>query len=265
MTKLNRLLILLFHLPNISLTYAQNSLYDEVLRQNFNYEVKQFTQFIDRFNYSEKVQPLNDSVPTKKINLISLLNSQDTGLLNNPNTWDFVNYLSSMNQQISYNDSNWFAVAHCNFNYKNSELPIDIILQLKGTNAKGRKWVIVNIKSDTFLNNLPLKDEFINPMNHDIGFTELTKALNDKKNLFNYLDSIEKPSSTVVFLSMVKSNEVIFKQINSIEFNLLQINNWTIIVKNYNRNVLNSGWLISNILKTNNNEKEIYKQQLYRN
>jgi hypothetical protein len=248
-------------------SYSQNNLNDVILKQNFNYEVKQFSQFIDRLNYQEKIKPLNDSLPSKKLNIISLLNSVDTALINDLNTIEFVNSLSLNTSKISYTDTNWFSVANCFFYYKKIQYSVDIILELKGSNASGYKWIIANIICPNFFNSLKLEENanFINPMNHDVGFTELTKGMIDKTYLFEYLDQNEQPSNKIMFLTLVKTGELLFKQINEIKFNLLQFDNWIIEVKNFNRNISNSGWLISTILKVNSNEKRNYKQQFYQN
>lgn len=243
--------------------------YDSVLQQKFNFQVKQISQFFDRFNFKEVLDLSSDYTVSRTNNLVSLVNFKDTLLTHNPETVEFLKYVGNDNNNIhiDYSDSNWYAIVHSSFLYKNQTVLIDIILKPEGIARNGYSWVIANVRS-TILYSPYNKDRshvFINPMNHEIGFTELLKALNEKNKITLYTSVSYHFDQLSTFLFLVKNGELILKQISSIDYQFLQVPGWTFVVKDFNRADYNSGWLISSIEKMSDVQKYNYSKNNFTN
>lgn len=205
----------------------------------------------------------NGMNPSRQINLVGLLNLNDPTLKNNLETVEFINYVSNNSNKVflSYRDSNWYAIAHCTFMYRSKKNQIDIILKTEYF-GKGYRWIISSIKSDIFSlsKGKECATNFINPINHEIGFSELSKAINNKNNIYCYTSDRYNIDLLSVFLVMIRNGDLKLTQINSIEFQFFQVGDWMFTVKNFNRADLNSGWLISHLTKMDEKQKEYYKK-----
>lgn len=236
--------------------HAQAIIDNNILRQKFNCQVKQLSQFIARFNYDEPVQPRDSSSPNRIKNIVSLFNLKDIALTGNPKTIEFINFVSNDSNRIklSLYDTNCFAVANCSFIYNSKEMSIDIFLKMENYKGnKGHQWAIAGVKSKLFEFTAKAgpQDAFINPMNHEVNFTGLSEALDEKRNIHMYTAGAYQPDALSVFLFLVQKDIIHFNQINAVEFRFLQVPNWKLTVKNFNRKDYNSGWLIAEISKTN--------------
>jgi len=191
-----------------------------------------------------------------------MLNFKDTGLFRSPETLKFLKFTGSDSSKVylGFGDKNWFAISHCLFTFQNKPCAVDIILEPEGDENVGYKWVIFDVKSTIFP--LPIqaskKTSFINPMDHEVGFSELSKALTKKNSIYQYTSATYRPDYLSEFLIMVKTGVLRFNQINSVDFQFLQVSGWAFTVKNFNRSDYNSGWLISSIKKMSDAEKGTY-------
>jgi hypothetical protein len=232
------------------------------MRDLANYQVKDLSQFMDRFNYNEHLLFKKDSTPNRYKNLISLLNLKDTSFRSNPKTTSFLKFVCNekSNIKLNYKDDKWFAIAHCSFIYHGKEKSVNLILKLDNINNDRFYWVIHDVQSDLF--QFPKNDKrnslFINPMNHEVGFTELSRALSKKSDIVAYTSSGNISDELSAFLLYVKNGDLQFKQINAIDFDFLQIEGWFFKVKDFFRVSYNSGWLISSIKKMTNEEKDAF-------
>jgi hypothetical protein len=61
---------------------------------------------------------------------------------------------------------------------------------------------------------------------------------------------------TALFVMEMKNGNLDFVAVNNVKFHIFQVPNWYFEVSYFNRNSVNSGWLISNVLRVNEKEKE---------
>jgi hypothetical protein len=230
----------------------------------FEKQVKQLDQFFERFNGtkdSEKVK--TDRLSERRHALISLLNFEDSTLFNNE-TERFISHVlqDSNNVNIDYNDNDWYAKVNCAIKYKNKLHNIILTLKKEGNNKVGFKWVIMGVNAP-FINLQPSKPDtskFIGPMNHELDFMELHNVFNDYYNISLYAYNNFNPDVLSVFFFLIRSKEIHYIKVNSIQYQFLQIKNWFFTVDYFNRPSTNSGWLISSVSKMNDTEKMKYKQ-----
>lgn len=264
------LLFCLLFAFSINEIYAQYSMgMDSLFQQKINSQVKQISQFFDRFNFKEPVILQNGIEPSRKLNLVSLFNLSDSKIKSNPETIEFLKLVANESNHLfmKFGDSSWYAVAHCSFTYKNKNFPVAIILQTEGFPGNGYRWVMAGIKSSifSFVEKQDRANAFINPMNHEIGFTELSKALEEKNNLIFYTSQNYHPDGLSTFLVLIQSGDLVLSKIDSIEYQFLQIPGWAFIVKDFNRADYNSGWLIASLLKMDDEHKIQYKNKELKN
>jgi hypothetical protein len=242
---------------------------DSIMLQRFDFEDKQIAEFFDRFNYKEPVKFANNLKSTRARNIIALINLKDTGLSHSPETLNFLNLVSNDSNEVhlGFYDENWYAISHCSFSYLNKNCLIDIILKPEAGLDSSYRWVIFDVKSDIFP--APTKANrnitFINPMDHEVGFSELSKALIKRNSIFQYTSDSYRADYLSAFLIMVKSGILKFNQINFVDFQFLQVKGWEFTVKNFNRSDYNSGWLISSIKKMTETEKHDYIKNHFMN
>ncbi len=211
---------------------------------------------------------MDNSKVSREKNLVSLINLKDKSLTTDSNIVTFINSVCSKKEPIyiNYSDSNWFAICHCDFIYKDKFFNIDVVLKPERSIGNGYRWVIVNVLSNlfSFAKKESIASVFINPKNHEVGFTELSRAINEKNNITSYTSLIYSPSNLSVFLWLVQNGELKIKTINSIDFSFFQIESWTFTVKNFNRQDYNSGWLIASIKHMGTLDKNAYINTLYK-
>jgi len=61
---------------------------------------------------------------------------------------------------------------------------------------------------------------------------------------------------TALFVMEMKTGNLNFVSVNNVKFHVFQVPNWYFEISYFNRNDMNSGWLISNMLRLNDKEKK---------
>ncbi|MES2731453.1 MAG: hypothetical protein V4714_06880 [Bacteroidota bacterium] len=238
---------------------------------NFALEVKQVDEFIERFNndnnalirkYIQKIDP-KFKFERKQL-LKTLFNSTDT-------TWNradvdrFIRHVSDSSRPVylSFFDDSWFAELHCTVLYKGKEEHMKLIMKVQREKNNASKWVFASAIAN-FLKLPKSADPVVslNPMSHAVGFIALDRALNDKKNVRNYLPRGFESNTLAVFIQETRNNLLTIQQVNSITYHFLQAEGWIFTLENYNRQGRNSGWLISKLMPANGAMKFQYKNDI---
>ena len=270
--------LILLHLITLCSGQTVFTFKDSLDTRKILLEVKQIDQFIKRFNYEENI--FNGEEKTKaeilkekeniiayqtgrKKILLTLFNLKDTSLFNS-DAIDFINFVGDDTNHISisYYDADWYATVICTMSYKGKNQNITLTLKNEGNNKRGFKWIIAGANA-IFINiGASIKDttKFISPMNHELGFMDLYNVFSDSKNILDYTAEKYFPDNLSVFLFLVKSGEIKYVQVNSIKYHFLQVKNWSFTVEYFNRPDNNAGWLISSMIKSNENDKLNYRR-----
>jgi hypothetical protein len=88
---------------------------------------------------------------------------------------------------------------------------------------------------------------FIPPSSNETDFMNLKRALEDTDYLQYYASSEYSPENLTLFFFMIKTGLLSFEYVEEINYNIIDIPGWQITVKEFPRNDMNSGWLISDI------------------
>ena len=218
----------------------------------FRIQTFQIKQFIDRFNFDEPIYVGNGIDINRKTNLICLVNQKDTALIKNIALTEFINSIAtdSINNKLNFLKGNWYATANCSFMYKSKPIKIKLKLKLNGDDKYGYSWTILEaINSKIFTTTRKDYRNFINPLNNEISFTELSTALENKTDLQSYFDNNTKYNSLSTLNDYIKNGDLTFKQIDAIQYSFINIAGYNFTVDYYMRMDMNAGWLISSITK----------------
>ena len=251
-------------------TFAQNSIGNSKLDASALFaQTKQLTQFFRRFNGEEDTKGNKlDSNSTEFRNqrlrtefLGILFDKKNTSITDEMKSQFIKDVTNSQNAKfLSFRGKDWFAEVNAVFTYQNRPVNILIYLELEQSGL-GYKWVISNVFFDSFSqiffhpNNKEKESSFLHPMSHEIDFMNLRKAFDDPKDIDYYAPNDYTPDYLTLFFVEIKNKNLLYKTINNVKFHFLQIDGWYFEVNDFNRSGFNSGWLVSNMLKTSDTEK----------
>ena len=102
-------------------------------------------------------------------------------------------------------------------------------------------------------------DYFLSPVSHGIEFTNIDNIFVNKSKINNYLYPGPRSFELLKLAGMISKSEIIFKQVDKIRYHLLQVDNWVLVLDQFNRKEANSGWLINQLVQIDNREKGDYK------
>lgn len=231
---------------------------------------KQVGQFIKRFNMEEDQygKTLNTSDPKYRNSklrkdflplMFDQFSARTSGTLKNY----FIDDVTKTDSPtyLQFLDTNWYAEVSAEFIYKGNPVNIVLFLTLEKENL-GSKWVLSNAYFNKLSNLFPFTDSvlqqrlFLHPQSHELDFMNLHKALEDPTHIEYYASQQYHPDYLTLFFYLMKTNQLDFKAINTVKFHFLQIDHWYFELSYFNRDDTNSGWLISNLIYADDNDKK---------
>lgn len=265
--KLNRLTIPLFLIIGINLgVLGQQKLIQSPSTlqtpKEYYLQVKQFGEFIDRFNYkadwSGKLMSTEFAKKMPRSSYLGyLLNAENPRLSNNSDSTynklcsEFISFIDAPNNPITINlfSGQVKALAKVNIMYAGKNQTINVELTPEILDDRSAKWTISRvIDADCFA---AIKDslraKFIAPNSHETNFINIKKVNGASDPIFYFASSIST-DPTLLFLSEVAKNRITIKNIEQVKY-FITFTGWEITVEEFNRISNNSGWLISDIKK----------------
>jgi hypothetical protein len=224
---------------------------------------KQFNEFLDRFNYKTTFtgEPIDSAFMAKipRINMVSSLfdlkdkrtdPSSKEYLKNYSDLKNrFIGEVVSRNVQVPRYSGNIIAEARSRVIYKGTPHNISIFLAQEVIRETRNKWVILDVKGEVF--NFMQSDtafiRFIPPSSNETDFMNLKRALEDVNYLQYYASKEYQPDNLTLFFYLVNTGAMKFEYVNEVIYHITDIPGWSMKVKEFNRNELNSGWLISDL------------------
>lgn len=263
------LLSLLFHLPLWVVSQGSIGSFspDETV---FYAQTKQMNQLFLRFNGEEDLQGKRlypgdagyHEIKARKGYINMLFDQTNTGISDDAK---FVFIEQALNKKnpvfLDFHGNLWFAEVSATFQYKKEKVTLILYLKLEKQNG-GYKWMFSNVYFDRFaswfthVNDTANLKYFIHPMSHELDFMNLHKIFREPGNIDYYLESEYQPDMLALFVMETKNNNLTFVSVDQVKFHFFQVPGWYFEVSYFNRNSMNSGWLISNILRVNEKEKK---------
>ncbi len=257
---------------------------DKLKDEIFLREVKVIDEFIERFNddknsfirkeYQKQNKPY--ALPRKDI-LISLFNLDNPQWSKNTSLEEFFHDVSdSANPpHLSFTDTNWYAEASTTFVYNKKTIEIPIFLHIQVAKNHGAKWMIAGVGDNPVFGGVQAsftdpelqkgKDvmKFIATSSYATNFVELHNSFSDKKNILDFFEpELLATDKGKQFINLILQNKVEFKYVKDLKFYFYQLPNWVFVVEQFDRKSLNSGWLINDVKKVPEADKENSKKQL---
>jgi hypothetical protein len=240
--------------------------------KNFLVRTKQFNEFVDRFNYKTNFNgnhidsDFMSKFPRDKM-IHSLCDLKDPRIDQNSTNWsknyfdkktEFIDEVIHKNLLIHKYSDKIIAEAKSHIIYRGKLKTISIFLTQEIVGNDRVKWVIRNVKGDFLIFNKTDTSyiRFIQPSSNETDFINLKRALEDIDHLKDYASRDYEPDNLSVFFYMINSGIVRFEYVDEVVYHILDIPGWCIKVKELNRYEMNSGWLITDITKTDLGIKE---------
>lgn len=237
---------------------------------------KQVNQFFRRFNgeedergnryYQKDKQYRSDKLRKKYLGI--LFDEDNTGIspaLKN----EFVRFVLDKPEAsiLDFHGANWFSEVNATFTMDGKDQTITLFMELEKDHL-GRKWVINRVHADMldpyFVRDTTKVGRFLHPMSHELDFMTLRKAFSNSDSISQFTVKRFQPDHLSVFLYEIKKGNLKFKSVENVKFHFFQISGWYFEVSQFNRPGYNTGWLISNLVKLNNDaEKGVLRRYLY--
>jgi hypothetical protein len=241
---------------------------------------KQVNQFFRRFNgeedrYGNRLSindPLLKNQEFRK-EFISFLFDKESNIIDRNLKTEFINDVVDNHQPrlLNFHGGNWFAQVKTLFIYKGKETECTLFLKLQEESV-GSKWVITNVLFAPFtsyfvsIDSLPeTKQKFLHPLSHELDFMNLIKVFKQDQIIEQFAESGYSPDYLSLFIYEFRKGNLKFNNILEVKFHIFQVENWYIELSEFNRKSNNSGWLISNLLKISEADKEVLKKFIYQN
>ncbi len=242
--------------------------------EKFYAETKQINQFLRRFNGEEDERGNRyyegdkdyHSTSLRKSFLKILFDDENAGL-DRQLTREFISEVIDKNdpQYLDFHDDNWFAQVNADFQYEGRTRQAILFLKLEQERL-GYKWVISKVFFEPFLNyfinDTTYRKKFLHPMSHELDFMNLRKAFADQDSVEQYVAKGFKPDYLTLFLYEVRRGKLTFNTVRKVKFHFFQIDNWYFEVSYFNRSGYNAGWLISNLVKYEPEDKELLRDYI---
>ncbi len=267
MKKWNLLIISLF--ISQFLVNAQGGLTQKSLEKMFA-ETKQVSQFFRRFNAEEDIKGQILYEKDKDYRNIKLRKSYFPYLFDQTKfnhaalESEFQNYVITNQHFLSFYSPKWMAQVQAEFLYNGKPQQVELFFKIEMENG-GSKWVLHHVYTDIYQQHTELTDtpeiRFIHPKSHELDFMNLGKVFTPENNPRQYTYNEFKPDWLSIFVYEYNLGQWKFKQVTRTWFHVWQVPNWYFTLEYINRNELNSGWMITNLIdisKIPENELEYY-------
>jgi hypothetical protein len=239
-------------------------------------ETKQVNQFFRRFNgeedekgeryFPKDKQYRNDKLRRKYIGI--LFDASNTGISVDLKT-QFVKdvLIKTAPVILNFHGGNWFSEVHTTFVINGKNEPVTLFMELE-KDHEGSKWVISKVYAEMFVpyfkRDTTQVGKFLHPLSHELDFMNLRKAFLNKDSISQFTVKRFTPDHLSLFLYEMKKGNLKFKTVEDVKFHFFQVNGWYFELSEFNRPGYNTGWLISNLVKVNNEaEKNLLRKYVY--
>lgn len=239
-------------------------------------ETKQVNQFFRRFNgeedeegnrYYQGDERYRD-VKLRQKYLSMLFDNQNPSLSNKLKS-EFVQEVTSKSDPVTldFHGGEWFAEVNAKFTYKGREENAILFLKLQEEKV-GSKWILTRAYfapfAKLFSSDTTGGVEFLHPMSHELDFMNLRKVFQDNKEKVDQFTARGyQPDFLSILLYEIKNSNLRFKTVMNVKFHFFQVDGWYFQLSRFNRPGYNRGWLISDLVEVNPEERELLTKYIY--
>jgi hypothetical protein len=224
---------------------------------------KQFNEFVDRFNYKTDFRgnPVDKAFEAKmpREKMISLLfDLKDPRSISDNDIVrekylnirsEFISDVRRKDLLINKHSSGIIAEARTRVIYKGQPGSVSLFLNQERVGNGSLKWVLLTARGEIF--DIFKKDtmmiRFIPPASNETDFINLKRAMEDTDHLPDYASKHFETDHLTLFFYCIKTGSLRYEYVENVVYHITDIPGWYIRVKDFNRNELNSGWLITDV------------------
>jgi len=175
----------------------------------------------------------------------------------------FIGEVIGKNMQVTRYSGKIIAEARSQVVYKGAPKKISVFLAQELVNESRIKWVILDVKGEmfSFLKSDTTFIRFIPPSSNETDFMNLKRALEDISYLQYYAGKDYEPDNLTLFFYLLNTGVLKFEYVDEVIYHITDLPGWCMKIREFNRNDLNSGWLISD-LSENSLERYEYIRSL---
>ena len=270
--------VILLIFSGFSILSGQKITKDEGTEKIFIARVKQFSEFTGRFNllidFSGKPADslFKAKMPREKM-IPALFDLNDSRILpgNKNHSEDFIRIKKDFIKEViekkmvlDQYSSGIIAETKSKVSINGKPQIISIFLNQEVSESNRIKWVIISVKGifpEMFKNDSSMI-RFIPPASNETAFLNLKRALEDTGHLQDYAYSGFEPDYLSLFFYCINSGIIKYEYSEEIIYHIISIPGWYFTVKDFNRNEMNSGWLISDLFRNNYNLNDFIRKSL---
>lgn len=246
--------------------------YEKEFGVAFAWEVKQLDEFIERFNNDELsllqayLKKKATTPLTREQMLKSLFNAKGTSW-NYGEITTFIKQVSNTAhpEYLNFDGADWYAKVRCQLLRQGKPDNAVLTLRIATLPDGSSKWVITDVEfaspavaaagssAERPRVHGPLPTDpktSLNPMSHAIDFMNIDLVTKNPANIENFVSNApDRSPGLELFIEACLHDQLKIVRATSISYMFLQIKGWLIEVRQFNRASLNSGWLISKLVK----------------
>lgn len=262
---MKRYCFLLFTIMASLIADGQTSLLDA----QFNATVKSVDEFMARFNGIESKPGVANEGESRRNNILALfdytIESRTSSLENFKNTLtEFVSTIDERNVQLQLVDVNAWSEVKTKFIYGKKSLKITLVMHLEHINNDEKRWVIAGVRG---LEQAGLYDKglsVISPVEHELHFMGLSDLFLQNKSLIASCRSSQRDIDELsMFLGLTMCGSLKFSEVSDVEFHFTNVPGFIFTIREIMREGSNCGWLITDLKRANDKEKEMFINNLF--
>jgi hypothetical protein len=239
------------------------------LPRNYQIKVKQFNEFINRFNYekdflNQDIGPAFSEKISREQYIGLLFNGESDNKMAEKTNNDtlIANFIGMVCRDSLFLDTYSelvFAELKCRVTVNGNNTYLSVLARQEVDH--GLKWSLVSVHPDFNPDgkNEGVKEQYVSPdtqneqpdyippLSNETNFIVLKKILTGKNNLRIYTAKHHNPERINDFYHAVGTGELKFNYVESITYYLFDVPGWIMVIRNYQRDTTNSGWLISEL------------------
>ena len=243
--------------------------------KSFYAETKQVGQFLRRFNSEEDIRgkklayndPDYHNVDKRRKFITALFDNEDPSIAESSKR-AFVNDVCNVDNPklLDFHGGDWFGEAYVKFNRGKNETFITLFMELVKENL-GSKWVISDVYyspyEDMYKRDDGSPSRFLHPLSHELDFMNLDKVFQSGIHTGDYFYQEYEADKLSIFLYELHNNTLRFQYVAGVKFHFFQVEGWYFEITEFNRPGMNRGWLISNLIKLEDGQKETLVDFIY--
>ena len=239
--------------------------------ERFAFQVKQIEEFIERFNNTDKtlikqyLRTHYQQEVSREDLVLSLFDHADREW-KEEETRQFLEEVVDNNEPpyLSFYDHDWYAKVICQANYLGQNTSFDLVMGVI-TNPEDStvNWEVRSLHADFMDAHEEVHFSTLLPPNgHGTNFLGLRRIFMDP---LHYVDSTRSENNAMNrLLQLAQRDALEFTGVKAVSYHFLQLHHWIIRVEEFDRKEANNGWLISDLIPADAEEKQAYRhQQLY--